>query len=450
MANPNPYTPSYSFSDWQSSNPAKPLPAPMLDNELANISSSLNFTISSLADIRRSDGKLVNQIVTFESLDNDLRAGYSGGAVSAWAAVVDFAAGINATPVAPATMVYYQGETYVCTVAHVTTSLFQTGNWKKIASRGINGTGSGDMLASLNLSDLANKPQARINLGIGNVDNTTDADKPVSTAAQAAIDATNMALAALASNVAIIDHFVGCVPAYVSATSVSFSSGTGLFSGKKHVLPAYTKLLNAAFAAGNNAGMLDTGAIGAGKTYFLFAVRNIASGDCDYLASLSLTPAVPVGWEMNSGARVGILQTNGSAQIVPFSQVGNKVLYSQSVSMFIGGVSSAAQLVTLSGIPSGLSVDALLSAEVVATGPSADGILWLWDAAQGVNAGNGIARSRARSSTTGEVIADQGNTAAVRTNTLAQVYRFSAVAGNIAYTGFNDGWIDWQCKRLWG
>ncbi len=39
-----------------------------------------------------------------------------------------------------------------------------------------------------NLAALANKATARANLGLGNVDNTSDANKPISTAAQAALD----------------------------------------------------------------------------------------------------------------------------------------------------------------------------------------------------------------------------------------------------------------------
>ena len=42
-----------------------------------------------------------------------------------------------------------------------------------------------------NLADLSNFPVARSNLGLGSVDNTSDADKPVSTAQQAAIDAVD-------------------------------------------------------------------------------------------------------------------------------------------------------------------------------------------------------------------------------------------------------------------
>ena len=49
--------------------------------------------------------------------------------------------------------------------------------------------GSGDMLKSENLSGLTNTATARTNIGLGNVSNTSDAAKPVSTATAAALDA---------------------------------------------------------------------------------------------------------------------------------------------------------------------------------------------------------------------------------------------------------------------
>ena len=57
--------------------------------------------------------------------------------------------------------------------------------------RGPAGSGNGDLEAVNNLSDVGDVGIARTNLNIGNVDNTSDLDKPVSTATQAAIDLVN-------------------------------------------------------------------------------------------------------------------------------------------------------------------------------------------------------------------------------------------------------------------
>lgn len=72
MADPDPYVPSYSFSGWQAVNPTKPLPGGQIDNELANVSQSIETLVSAVQDVRRSDGALQNGIVTADSLAPDV------------------------------------------------------------------------------------------------------------------------------------------------------------------------------------------------------------------------------------------------------------------------------------------------------------------------------------------------------------------------------------------
>jgi len=78
LPNPTKYAPQYSFSGFQAQSPDRPLPAMQLDNELQNIANTAGETIDALATIRRSDGQLVNEIVTVDSLSRPVRALIAG------------------------------------------------------------------------------------------------------------------------------------------------------------------------------------------------------------------------------------------------------------------------------------------------------------------------------------------------------------------------------------
>lgn len=73
MADPTKYTPGYSFSAYQASNPADPLPADEVDTEFANVKAASSQSVAAIKDIRRSDGKLRNGIVTSDSLSQGVR-----------------------------------------------------------------------------------------------------------------------------------------------------------------------------------------------------------------------------------------------------------------------------------------------------------------------------------------------------------------------------------------
>lgn len=73
MADPSKYSPGYSFSDYQASNPALPLPADEVDTELAAIAVSMGQAVDAIRDVRRSDGALKNLVVTYDSLNADMK-----------------------------------------------------------------------------------------------------------------------------------------------------------------------------------------------------------------------------------------------------------------------------------------------------------------------------------------------------------------------------------------
>lgn len=74
MATPVHFAPSYSFAGFQSVNPDRPLPGPQVDVQFANVEAAVASLIAALADVRRADGNLATESVSFDALDADLRA----------------------------------------------------------------------------------------------------------------------------------------------------------------------------------------------------------------------------------------------------------------------------------------------------------------------------------------------------------------------------------------
>lgn len=75
MSDPTKPDIDYSYAGFQQENQDFPFPGTQLDNDLDNLSNSIDETIDALADIRRPDGQLQNSIVTADSLDESLLIG---------------------------------------------------------------------------------------------------------------------------------------------------------------------------------------------------------------------------------------------------------------------------------------------------------------------------------------------------------------------------------------
>ena len=93
---------------------------------------------------------------------------------------------------------------------------------------------------------------------------------------------------------------------------------------------AITKQIDAAWAPGNNAGGIDTGAVAANKVYYVFLIRKDSDGSIDALFSLSATaPTMPAGYTYKR--RIGTVVIDSISRIRGFIQIGDKFIYKQLV-----------------------------------------------------------------------------------------------------------------------
>lgn len=105
MSDPKTYEPEYSFSGFQASSPATPLPATKLDAEISGIADAISDHAAAIEDVRRSDGALKNNIVTYDSLSKSLQLTFdptNGEAVAAGIAIAEAAAAAAAASSASA------------------------------------------------------------------------------------------------------------------------------------------------------------------------------------------------------------------------------------------------------------------------------------------------------------------------------------------------------------
>lgn len=100
MADPARYVPSYDFSDFEETQPATPKPGMQLDSQFADIMASTTSLRDAIIDVRRSDGALVNGIVTEDSLAPGLLDSLSSETGAADAAASAAAAAVSAASAA--------------------------------------------------------------------------------------------------------------------------------------------------------------------------------------------------------------------------------------------------------------------------------------------------------------------------------------------------------------
>lgn len=126
------------------------------------------------------------------------------------------------------------------------------------------------------------------------------------------------------------------------------------------------KQIDAAWAAGTNAGGLDTGSVGNSTWYHVWLIRKDSDGSIDALFSTSATaPTMPAGYTYKR--RLGSVLTNGSANILAFMQKGDIFQWKSPIlDVSATNPGTAAVLRTLS-IPLGVQTRAFFSVSCLDT-----------------------------------------------------------------------------------
>jgi len=232
------------------------------------------------------------------------------------------------------------------------------------------------------------------------------------------------------SNAADADHDITIAAGVARDSTDAYTMG---------LAAAITKQIDASWAAGNNAGGLDTGAVGNSTWYHVWLIRKDSDGSIDALFSTSATaPTMPAGYSYKR--RIGSVLTNGSANLIAFYQSGNKFLWKASVFDVNAGAINNAALATTLTVPTGVMVWPFFCATVLkaaATPSMAVASPNVNDEDPNVIVSAGMVYT-ATAGGVGFTIRDQQN---LQTNTSAQL-RFFASAAGCSYYVRTYGWID--------
>lgn len=278
------------------------------------------------------------------------------------------------------------------------------------------------------LVDDADAAAQRVTIGLGNVDNTSDLNKPVSTATQTALNLHghhgHIFGLTLSNNLTDptndIDISIG------SAVSDDFNNPISM-----NLTSSITKRLDASWSVGTGNGGLDTGSI-SNATYHVWLIQRSDTGVVDALFSLSATaPTMPTNYDRKR--RIGSIIRSGGT-ILGFSQNGDTFILNVGVNdrSSTAAFSSALLAVT---VPTGIVVQPIM---LSTQAQNAVGNIQTRFASAGYSAGTYV--TTVASQEIGSVYINSG----IFTNTSAQIQFAVTIIGGSLFSNdlITRGWID--------
>lgn len=209
-----------------------------------------------------------------------------------------------------------------------------------------------------------------------------------------------------------------------------------------------TKRLDAAWAAGHNAGGLFSGTKAASTWYHCFVMCNTTTGAVDFGFSTSVTGSdAPSGWSVR---RIGAVRTNSSAAITRFLQYGDQFLWSNSqLDVLVSNPGIGPIQYTIS-VPTGLSCWANVRINLRHSGATEAMILLVTSPLTTSETPTELYTDSANSAVaTGSVRASPSTQQYVLTNTAAQIRINIPASDNtgVDLSVRTRGWIDPRGRR---
>ncbi len=236
-----------------------------------------------------------------------------------------------------------------------------------------------------------------------------------------------------------------------SSTTMTVAAGQAAGSANTVLidLPSAIAKTTSAWAVGAANGGLDTGSIANNTWYHFHLIQRADTGVVDVLISLSATaPTLPTSY--TDFRRIGSGRTNGSAQWVLFSQVGDEFLWASPV-IDVDAVNPGAAAVTRTvTTPTGVVTSALLTVGINGSTTGANAAYFSSLSVTDQASQSAITAALALPATIGtNGVASAWNftPATIRTNTAAQIRSRIATSGATDRIGIVTlGWVDQRGK----